>query len=59
MGFDVLAASESNMNIFEDSYKTAAQKKYDGLVPAGWYLEDYHILQGTREENMGGGAAPP
>lgn len=50
MGFDVLAASELEYYIFEDSYKAAAQKKYDGLVPAGWYLEDYHILQGTREE---------
>lgn len=50
MGFDVIAASELEYYIFEDSYKQAAQKKYDGLNPAGWYLEDYHILQGTRED---------
>jgi glutamine synthetase len=50
MGFDVIAASELEYYLFEDSYKQAAHKKYDGLNPAGWYLEDYHILQGTRED---------
>ena len=50
MGFDVIAASELEYYIFEDSYKQAAQKNYAGLNPAGWYLEDYHILQGTRED---------
>ena len=26
------------------------KKGYADLEPLGWYLEDYHILQGTREE---------
>ena len=27
-------------------------KGYADLEPLGWYLEDYHILQGTREEGF-------
>ncbi|MFK7804933.1 MAG: glutamine synthetase family protein [Anaerolineae bacterium] len=52
LGFTAMAASELEYYIFEDSYKAAAQKKYDGLDPAGWYIEDYHMMQGTREEKF-------
>ncbi|MEM7348217.1 MAG: glutamine synthetase, partial [Chloroflexota bacterium] len=41
-GFSAMAASELEYYIFEDSYRAAAQKKYDNLEPAGWYIEDYH-----------------
>ena len=51
-GFTARAASELEYYIFEDSYKSAAQKKYDGLDPAGWYIEDYHMMQGAREEKF-------
>ncbi len=51
-GFTAMAASELEYYIFEDSYKAAAQKKYDGLQPAGWYIEDYDIRQSTREEKF-------
>lgn len=51
-GFSAKAASELEYYIFEDSYKAAAQKKYNDLEPAGWYIEDYHIMQGTREEKF-------
>jgi glutamine synthetase len=30
----------------------AAAAGYTNLEQAGWYLEDYHILQGTREEEI-------
>ena len=52
LGFSAMAASELEYYIFEDSYKSAAQKKYDGLDPAGWYIEDYHLMQGSREEKF-------
>jgi glutamine synthetase len=52
IGFTAMAASELEYYIYEDSYKAAAQKKYGGLQPAGWYIEDYHILQGSREEKF-------
>jgi glutamine synthetase len=44
------AASELEYYLFQNSYLEAASKAYRNLEPAGWYLEDYHILQGTRVE---------
>lgn len=50
LGYQPMAASELEYYIFRDSYRDAAKKDYRGLEPLGWYLEDYNILQGTREE---------
>ena len=50
LGFTTIAASELEYYLFQDSYRKAAQDEYRSLQPAGWYLEDYHILQGTRTE---------
>ena len=50
LGFEVNAASELEYYLFETSYKQAAQQGYVDLEPMGWYLEDYHLLQGSREE---------
>ncbi|MDE2858223.1 MAG: glutamine synthetase family protein [Chloroflexota bacterium] len=50
LGYDVYAASELEYYIYEDSYRGARDKGYADLSPQGWYLEDYHLLQGTREE---------
>jgi glutamine synthetase len=52
MGFITIAASELEYYIYEDSYRAAGEKGYDKLTPMGWYLEDYHVLQGTREEKF-------
>lgn len=49
-GFDSFAASELEYYVFTHSYADAAKQGYHALEPAGWYLEDYHILQGTRTE---------
>lgn len=51
LGFSAQAASELEYYIFRDSYRTAAQKNFTGLEEAGWYIEDYHALQGTRVED--------
>lgn len=51
-GFRVEAASELELYVFETSYRSAARRDYARLVPAGWYLEDYHALQGTRLERL-------
>ena len=56
LGFDALAASELEYYVFQDPYREAAAKGYAGLTPAGWYLEDYHALQGTRGEGLNGAA---
>jgi glutamine synthetase len=44
------AATELEYYLFQDSFKAAAETDYTRMKPAGWYIEDYHILQGTREE---------
>ncbi len=48
--FDCFAASELEYYLFEDDYRTANQKHYQDIKSVGWYLEDYHILQGSRTE---------
>jgi glutamine synthetase len=50
LGFTSIAASELEYYVFQGGYRKAAELDYRGLQPAGWYLEDYHILQGTRTE---------
>jgi glutamine synthetase len=52
LGFTINAASELEYYVFQDTYRKAADLDYRGLQPAGWYLEDYHILQGTRTESF-------
>jgi len=56
MGLRAFAASELEFFCFKDSYEEAAKKSYHGLEPTGWYIEDYHSLQGTREEELIGAA---
>ncbi|KAA3614703.1 MAG: glutamine synthetase [Calditrichaeota bacterium] len=51
-GYVPMAGSELEYYIFENSFREASEKKYTDLKAAGWYIEDYHILQGTREENF-------
>ncbi len=49
-GFEAQAASELEYYTFNDTYREAWEKGYQNLEPTGWYLEDYHILQGSRME---------
>ncbi|WP_201258077.1 type I glutamate--ammonia ligase [Piscirickettsia litoralis] len=56
LGFNLKAASELEYYIFEQSYKDAAKKNYQDLAEIGWYIEDYHVLQGSREEKLNGAA---
>ncbi|MBK9746076.1 MAG: glutamine synthetase [Chloroflexi bacterium] len=51
-GYQVMAASELEYYAYEDSYRKAAEKEYNHLQPLGWYIEDYHMLQGTRQEKF-------
>lgn len=50
LGFEAKTASELEYYLLEDSYKEAMNAHYMDLEPLGWYLEDYNIMQGTREE---------
>ncbi len=49
-GFQFQVGSELELYLFKDGYDAARAKGYHGLEPAGAYIEDYHILQGTKEE---------
>ncbi|MEM7201110.1 MAG: glutamine synthetase family protein [Planctomycetota bacterium] len=51
-GFVAMAGSELEYYVFEESYRDAAAKGHAGLRSVGWYLEDYHMLQGAREERL-------
>jgi glutamine synthetase len=51
-GFTAFAATELEHYLFRTSYRDAALQDFRNLEPAGWYLEDYHILQGTRTEGF-------
>jgi glutamine synthetase len=54
LGFQAMAGSELEYYLFRRGYREAASAGYRGLEPAGWYLEDYHLLQGTRAEPFHG-----
>jgi len=49
-GYMAMAASELELYVFKDSYETAAAKNFVAIEPIGRLIEDYHILQGTKEE---------
>ena len=55
-GFSAAAASELEFFLFRDSYREAHTKGYRDLEPAGWYVEDYHLLQASRVEDYVGAA---
>jgi glutamine synthetase len=50
MGLTPMIGSELEYYLFTDTFRQACEKNYFQLNPVGWYLEDYHMLQGTREE---------
>ena len=52
LGFDCLAASELEYYLFNQGFRQAYNQHYQDLQPAGYYLEDYHILQGSRTEHF-------
>lgn len=56
LGFEVMAASELEFFLYRDSYREAHSKGYRDLESAGWYVEDYHLLQGARVEDYVGAA---
>jgi len=44
--------SELELYLFDDSFEGAHEKHYRDLKTAGWYREDYHIFQTTKEEGL-------
>ena len=53
-GFQAMAGSELEYYQFRTSYVDAAKSGYRDLREAGWYIEDYHLLQAARTEDLNG-----
>jgi len=50
MKLKAYVASELEFFLFDDSYESANKKGYRNLKTAEHYIEDYHILQTTKDE---------
>jgi glutamine synthetase len=51
-GYAVKCGSELEFFLFRDSYEEAAAKDYTGLEPHSRVIQDYHLLQTTRDEYL-------
>ena len=53
MGFTIMCGTELEFILFQESYEQAAAAGYRDLTPQNDYiLEDYHILQTTKDEYL-------
>jgi glutamine synthetase len=53
-GYTAMGASELELYVFKDSYEEVARKGFVNIEPIGRLIEDYHIFQGTKEEQLVG-----
>ncbi len=53
-GLVAMGGSELELFILRETYESAHRKGFDGLDPFGWYVEDYHTLQGFKVEGLVG-----
>ncbi|HYH09974.1 MAG TPA: glutamine synthetase family protein [Thermoanaerobaculia bacterium] len=53
-GYTAMGASELELYVFKDSYEEVAKKGFINIEPIGRLIEDYHIFQGTKEEQLVG-----
>ena len=51
-GWTAYMASELEFYVIDETYDQAREKDYKGLKHAGWYIQDYHIFQTTKEESL-------
>lgn len=54
LGFEPMMAMELEYYLFDDDYDSARAAGYRNARRSGWYSEDYHILQGSRNEHVHG-----
>src|SRR5205085_12231487 len=52
VGLAIFGGSEIELYAFDESFESALEKRYTGLKTLGPYVEDYHILQGTKNEPL-------
>jgi len=51
-GFTVKTASELEFYLFKETFESARRKNYHDLEASSAYIEDYHILQTSRDEPL-------
>ncbi|MCX8072028.1 MAG: glutamine synthetase family protein [Candidatus Binatia bacterium] len=51
-GFCPMGASELEFFVLRETYESAKQKNFEQLETFGWYIEDYHTLQGFKVEGL-------
>ena len=52
LGLTANFASELEFYLFDEGFRSAFDKGYRELVTAGYYIQDYHIFQTTKEEGV-------
>jgi glutamine synthetase len=52
LGLTAKVASELEFYLFKETYESARAKHYHDLATYGTYVQDYHILQTTKEEGI-------
>ncbi len=52
MKMSAFFASELEFYLFDETYESASDKRYHDLKTSGRYIEDYHVLQTTKEEGV-------
>jgi glutamine synthetase len=51
-GMMAFAASELEFFLFDEDYRSLREKRYRNAKTAGLYIEDYHIFQTSKEEDV-------
>jgi len=51
-GYKPFLASELEFYLFDETYESAHRKHYQELKTEGYYTEDYHIFQTSKEEGV-------
>lgn len=52
LGLTANFASELEFYLFDETFRSAWDKGYKNLTTAGYYIQDYHIFQTTKEEGV-------
>ena len=51
-GYVAKMGSELEFYVFDETFDAMREKRYRGGKTAGWYIEDYHIFQTSKEEEL-------
>jgi glutamine synthetase len=52
LGLTAFAASELEFYVFEEDYRALHERRYRSPTTSGYYIEDYHIFQTSKEEPL-------